>query len=221
MGLFQDRDAPDGELMRACIESYTATGSTPEAVVTSDQLERRSAEHDAVIAALADLGHRIGTRVWIGRRQQIRRVDGSRLADRLDLEERDITPTSIAWGPEAELERVDCAWYVRHKATFLFEVEWTAILGDPVLVRHSRFPSDDKVVRFLVIPPERAELVRYKLARSPLLRRAFAERNWHVLKWDQLAAFAAREEVSLADMEPYLGLDADAAVGEQLPLFEA
>lgn len=137
------------------------------------------------------------------------------------MDEREIQPSSIAWGPEAELERVDCAWYVRHKATFLFEVEWTAMLGDPVLVRHGRFPADDKVVRFLVIPPERAGLVRHKLARSPLLRRAFAERNWHVLKWDQLAAFASRTEVSLADLEPYLGLDADATGGEQLPMFEA
>jgi hypothetical protein len=220
-GLFQDRDAPDGELMRACLDSYSAPGSTPDAVATADQLERRSAEHDAVIALIADMGHRLGTRVWIGRRQQVRRVDGRPLADRLDTEERDIVPTVIAWGPEAELERVDCAWYVRHKATFLFEVEWTAMLGDAVLVRHSRFPNDDKVVRILVVPPERAELVRYKLARSPLLRRAFAERNWHVLKWDQLAAFAARTNVSLADLEPYMGLDADATVGEQLPLFEA
>jgi hypothetical protein len=220
-GLFQDRDAPEGEMMRACLESYSAPGSTSDAIVTGDRLERRSAEHDAMIAVIADLGHRLGTRVWIGRRQQVRRVDGRQLADRLDMDERDIVPTVIAWGPEAELERVDCAWYVRHKATFLFEVEWTAMLGDPVLVRHSRFPSDDKVVRFLVVPPERAELVRHKLARSPLLRRAFAERNWHVLKWDQLAAFAARTDVSLADLEPYLGLDADATAGEQLPLFDA
>jgi hypothetical protein len=220
-GLFTESDKPDEELLRACLESYSAPGSTPEEIVTADQLERRSAQHDAMIAVIADVGHRLGTRVWIGRRQQLRRIDGRPLADRLDLDEREIQPSSIAWGPEAELERVDCAWYVRRKATFLFEVEWTAMLGDPVLVRHSRFPSDDKVVRFLVIPPERAELVREKLARSPLLRRAFAERNWHILKWDQLAGFASREEVTLADLQPYLGLDADVAAGEQLPMFEA
>jgi len=81
-----------------------------------------------------------------------------------------------AWGPEAELERVDCAWYVRHKATFLFEVEWTAVLGDAVLVRHSRFPTDEKVVRFLVISarasragaPQTGPLA----AAAPRLRRA-------------------------------------------------
>jgi hypothetical protein len=115
---------------------------------------------------------------------------------------------------------VDCAWYVRRKATFLFEVEWTAMFGEPILVRHARYPIDDQVVRFLVLPPERAELAKYKLARSPLLRRAVEERNWHFLKWNHLAAFAARQDLSLDDLEPFLGLDALAdTVGEQLPLF--
>jgi hypothetical protein len=219
--MFQERDVPDGELLQACLRSYAAPGSTSEAVVTMDQLERRSAEHDAMIATIADLGHRLGTRVWIGRRQQQRRAGGAFLAESLDAEEREAQMSTIAWGPEAELEKVDAVWYVRHKATFFFEVEWTAMLADAVLLRHGRFPSDDKAVRFLVVPPERAALVAYKLERSPLLRNAFAERNWHVLKWDQLAAFAARDEVSLADMEPYLGIDANATAGEQLPLFEA
>ena len=116
---------------------------------------------------------------------------------------------------------MDCLWYARLRFAFLFEVEWTAMLGDPVLVRHARFPIDDKVVRFLVVPQERADLVKSKLARSPLLRRAIAERNWHFLKWNHLAAFAARPDLTLDDLEPYLGLDAIAdTAGEQLPLFE-
>ena len=126
----------------------------------------------------------------------------------------------ITWAPDGELERVDCAWYVRRKASFLFEVEWTAMLSDPILAHHARYPIDDKVVRFLVIPPERAELVKLKLARSPLLRRSVEERNWHFIKWNHLAEFAAREDAGLGDLEPYLGLDAQAdKAGEQLPLF--
>ncbi len=218
--MFQERDAPERALVRACLASYAAPGSTAESVVCADQLERRSAEHDSVIATLADLGHRLGMGVWIGRRQQARRVGGRLLSARLTPEERDTHPTLIAWGPESELERVDCAWYARHRVAFLFEVEWTAMLGDAVLVRHQRFPEDENVVRFLVVPPERAALVAHKLERSPLLRRALADRNWHVLKWDQLAAFAALEDVSLADLEPYVGLEADAAAAQQLPLFK-
>jgi hypothetical protein len=218
--LFKDRDAPDGGLIEACLASYVAPTSTPEAVVGFEQLEARTVDHDRVVATLADLGHRLGMRVWIGRRLQARRVDGRPLAAWLDQAEREVHLPLIAWAPEGELDRVDCAWYVRRKATFLFEVEWTAMLGDPILVRHARYPIDDRVVRFLVIPPERAELAKVKLARSPLLRRAVEERNWHFLKWNHLAEFAARREATLADLEPYLGLDAAAdSAGQQLPLF--
>jgi len=167
-----------------------------------------------MIAVIADLGHRLGTRVWIGRRQQVRRVDRRPLADRLDMEERDIVPTVIAWGRRPSSSAWTAPGISATKATFLFEVEWTAMLGDPVLVRHSRFPSDDKVVRFLVVPPERAEL-------GAIQTRSFA------------AASAARSRAQLArsqvgpagrlrgahgrvadGLEPYLGLDADAAAGE-------
>jgi hypothetical protein len=221
-GLFKSPDLPDGALIEACLRSYSAPTSTPEAVVGSDQLETRTADHDAVIATLADLGHRLGMRVWIGKRQQARPVAGRQLSDWLDDPERAVHLPLITWAPEGELDRVDCAWYIRRQATFLFEVEWTAILSEPILVRHARYPIDDKVVRFIVLPAERAELVKFKMARSPLLRQAIEERNWHFLKWNHVAALATRPDLLLGDLEPYLGLDAVAdTVGEQLPLFGA
>src|SRR5450830_287712 len=220
--LFKGHEVPDGALIEACLNSYVSPTSTPEAVIGLDRLEARSADHDAVIASLAEIGHRLGMRVWIGKRQQTRRVGSRPLSAWLDDQEREVHLPLITWAPEGELERVDCAWYVRRKATFLFEVEWTAMLGEPVLVRHARYPADDNVVRFLVIPPERAALVQFKLARSPLLRKAVADRNWHFIKWNHLAEYAARADATLGDLEPYLGLDAVAdAVGEQLPLFGA
>ncbi len=219
-GLFKGGDVPDGALIEACLSSYMAPASTPDAVFGFERLEGRTVDHDRVIAMLADAGHRLGMRVWIGKRQQARRVDGQALSSWLDEAEREIHLPLITWAPEGELDRVDCAWYVRRKASFLFEVEWTAMLGEPVMVHHARYPADDKVVRFLVLPPERAELAKVKLARSPLLRKAIEERNWHFLKWNHLAEFAARPEATLDDLEPYLGLDAAAdTVGEQLPLF--
>jgi len=221
MALFKGHDAPDRSLVEACLASYFSPASTPESVVGFDQLETRTADHDRIIALLADLGHNLGMRVWIGKRQQSRRVDGRPLGLRLDESEREAHLPLITWAPDGELERVDCAWYVRRKASFLFEVEWTAMLSEPVLAHHARYPVDDKVVRFLVIPPERAELVKLKIARSPLLRKSIEERNWHFIKWNHLAEFAGRPDVTLDDLEPYLGLDAAADVaGEQLPLFD-
>ena len=158
-------------------------------------------------------------KVWIGRREQTRRHDGGLLGDLLEPGERRLYLGGI--GPSAEdLAEVDGIWYVRGKVAFLFEVEWTAMLGEPLLRRHARIPPDDALIRFLVVAPERADLVRFKLARSPLLRAALDDGTWHIVKSDQLRAFLARDPLDLADLEPYLGLDpsvgarqrADAAV---------
>lgn len=219
--LFTGHDLPDEALVRACLDSYRSRASTLDVLQTSDDLARRSAEHSELVALLAELGHRLGMSVWIGRREQERRVGRRLLAAWLDAREQRAYLPLIARAPADELEQVDCIWYVRGRAALLFEVEWTAMLGEPILRRHGRIPSSDELVRFLVIAPERMELVRYKLERSPLLRAALEDANWHILKWNHLRTFAAREAPSLADLEPFLGLDSVAdRTGEQLGLFE-
>jgi hypothetical protein len=103
---------------------------------------------------------------------------------------------------------------------FAWEVEWTAMLSDVVLRRHARIPPDERLVRFLVVLPERAELVRHKLDRSPLLREGLDEGGWHLVKANHLREWASHEAVSLDDLEPLLGLDpAVERTGDQLSLF--
>ena len=62
--------------------------------------------------------------------------------------------------------------------------------------------------------------MRYKLARSPLLRDALEEGNWHIIKSVHLRTFLDRDPLQLGDLEPYLGLDPSIErTGEQMPLF--
>jgi hypothetical protein len=221
-GLFTGHDLADEALVRACLASYRSLASTPGHLVTTDDLLRRSHEHTELLALLADHGHRLGFRVWLGAREQTRKLDGRTLASWLDDREADAYLPLISRGSAEELEQVDCIWYVRSRGAFLFEVEWTAMLGEPLIRRHGHIPPDDNLVRFLVILPERTELVRYKLERSPLLRQAMDAGNWHIFKANHLRNWAAREEVSLADLEPLLGLDPLVErTGDQLPLFGA
>jgi hypothetical protein len=187
--------------------------------VTSDDLLARSREHSELLAALADGGHRLGMRVWLGRREQARRIDGRPLESWLTERERDAHLGGVSRAVE-DVSEVDCIWYVAGKVAFLWEVEWTAMLGEPLLRRHARIPTDEKLVRFLVIAPERTELVRHKLARSPLLRAAIEEGPWHIIKSDHLRTFLGGDEPSLDALEPLLGLDPLVErTGEQLPLF--
>ena len=158
--------------------------------------------------------------VWIGRREQARKLGARRLGDWLDEREHRAYLVQISRAVD-DVAEVDCIWYVRGRAALLFEVEWTAMLGELLLRRHARIPTDDSLVRFLVVAPERTELIRHKLERSPLLREAVERDNWHVIKWNHLQAFLGREPLDLADLEPYLGLDPVVErSGEQMPLFE-
>lgn len=218
-GLFTGPDLPDEALVRACLDSYRSLASTPERLATTDDLARRSEEHGRLLASLVDIGHRLGFQCWIAGRQQGRRIDGWPLADRLS--DREISgPPGMGRVRSDDLEDVDVVWYVRGRMAFLWEVEWTAMLSEPVLRRHGRMPPDERIVRLCVVLPERVELVRHKLERSPLLRRGLDVGGWHLVKANHVRDWVAREDVSLADLEPMLGLDPDIErTGDQLSLF--
>jgi hypothetical protein len=218
--MFRGHDTPDEEIVRACLESYRSADPTSGDLRTEEDLRTRSQEHSTLVGMLAEYGHRLGLRVWISRREQRRVFKERPLGDLLSDAERHVYLPLITPGPVEALEAMDCIWYLRGKATFLFEVEWTAMLAEPLLRRGRRIPATDTLVRFLVIPSARASLVRIKLARSPLLRAAIEEGNWHFLKSDHLRRLYVGDGADLESLAPFLGLDPEIErQGEQLPLF--
>jgi len=220
-GMFRGHDTPDEELVRACLESYRSGELAPDGLLrTDDSLQGRYEEHGNLVGILAEYGHRLGLRCWISRREQRRQFRGAALSELLSEAEQRVYLPLVAPGAVEALEAVDCIWYLRGKASFLFEVEWTAMLDEAVLRRGTRIESSETLVRFLVIPPERTELVRLKLARSPLLRARMQEDNWHILKADHLRRIHARDQADLESLGPMLGLDPEIEKqGEQLALF--
>ncbi len=219
--VFTGPDTPDPWLVDACIASYGAPAPGDGRLVARDDLQARAQEHAATIGLLTDVGHGLGLHVSIAPREQGRRGRGRPLGTMLLPDERNPSLGFLGRSGAEALAQVDCCWYARPRFAFLFEVEWTAMLGEPVLRRGRSIPADDRIVRFLVLAPERVELLRQKLDRSPVLRAAFRDANWHVLRTDALRSFAARPSVALADLEPYLGLDPVADRPDQLAMFGA
>jgi hypothetical protein len=219
-GMFRGHDTPDAELVRAVLDSYRDPASTLIQLRPQDELTARHAEHGELCGLLVEYGHRLGLRAHVSARESRRAYRGGVVADLLSDDEQRAYLPLIAPGDAQTLEAIDCVWYLRGKATFLFEVEWTAMLTDALLRRGPRIPADESVIRFLVVPPERAELVRFKLGRSPLLARALEEQNWHILKSDHLRRLVGREEADLDQLGPLLGLDPEIErEAEQLALF--
>ena len=126
----------------------------------------------------------------------------------------------IVRAPSDALGAVDAMWYVRGRLVFFFEVEWTAMLGEPVLRRGRQIPVTDQQARFIVVPAERTELIRLKLERSPWLRAEVERQNWHFLKWQHFQTLFRRADASLDLLEPMLGLDPLVERGgQQLTMF--
>jgi hypothetical protein len=217
--LFPGLRAPDEELVRACLTSYLVPGEHG-ALATGDELAARTEDHARVISTLVEYAHRLGLKAWVAAREHDRTVGGRRLGDRLSDEERRVYLPLVLRAPVEELGAVDVIWYVRGRLAFLFEVEWTAMIGDAVLRRGRELPVGDQQARFLVVPAERGELLRLKLQRSPWLREEVERQNWHILKWQHLDTLAARPGAKLEWLEPVLGLDPlIERGGEQLTMF--
>jgi hypothetical protein len=218
--MFRGPDAPDAALVRACLDSYRSLASTVDTLRTNDDLQTRYAQHTAILGDIVAYGHRLGLKVWVKRSEQARELGGRPLAERLEESERRAYLPLVLHAPLEALENVDAIWYVRGRFTFLFEVEWTAMLGEPLLQRGAQIPQVEDLIRFLVVVPERTELVRYKLARSAVLREAMERANWYILKSNHLRRLVEEEGADLERLRPLLGLDPEIETsGEQLPLF--
>ncbi|HTI30221.1 MAG TPA: hypothetical protein VL687_07690, partial [Methylomirabilota bacterium] len=217
--LFPGLDAPDEELVRACLAAYASVGE--KGVLRSEEdLSARQEDHARIIGTLVDYGHRLGLRAWVGRREHDRPYAGTTLLERLKDDERRAYLPLIVRAPAETLAAIDAIWYVRGRMAFMFDVEWTAMLGEPILRRGVEIEPTDSQARFCTFPAERTELLRLKLDRSPWLRAEVARQNWHFLKWQHLEGLAAREGASLEWLEPVLGLDPlIERGGEQLTMF--
>lgn len=217
--LFPGLEAPDEELVRACLAAYASTGE--KAILRPrDELARRLEDHARMIGMLVDYGHRLGLKAWVSKREHDRPFAGRTLVDRLADDERRAYLPLIVRAPGDALGAVDALWYQRGKLAFLFEVEWTAMLGEAVLRRGPQIPVDERQARFLVVPAERTELIRLKMERSPWLRAELERQNWHFLKWEHLHTIVRREGADLESLEPVLGLDPlIERGGQQLTMF--
>ena len=217
--LFPGLDSPDEELVRACLAAYAAHGEHGQ-LRTDDELSNRLEDHARIIGLLVDYAHRIGLRAWVSKREQDRPYAGATLLDRLLEEERRAYLPLVIRAPAEALGAVDALWYRRGRLAFLFEVEWTAMVGEAILRRGRQIPPGEQQARFIVFPAERTELVRLKLERSPWLQAEVRDQNWHFLKWQHLETLVELDQAGLERLEPLLGLDPlIESGGQQLTMF--
>ncbi len=202
--LYRGLLTPAPHWVAACLASYgrrEANGTWSLRV--DDDRRLRAREHTEMLALLTDLGHRLGFHVWIGRSEQKRKLEaGFALVDRLSPRERYIDPGSLEGGGRYAAE-VDILWYEAGRIYCAFEVEWTAQLTEPVLIRG----ADRRGHRsYIVLPAPRVDLVEQRIHEAPLLRQALADGAWGFIKYEHLRTWAAQETIELGELDQIVGL---------------
>ena len=219
-GLFPGLQAPDEELVRACLDAYASPGERGSLAHRGRPRARARRTTPASWPRSSTMAIGWGCAPGSPPVSTTGSWTGATLVDRLADDERRVYLPLVVRAPTDALGQVDAHLVRARPARFLFEVEWTAMVGEAVLRRGREIPLGDHQARFLVIPAERAELLRLKLQRSPWLRDELERQNWHVLKWQHLDTLAAREGARIEWLEPVLGLDPlIERGGEQLTMF--
>ena len=170
--LFPGHDLPDETLVRACLASYRSPASHAEpprdrrGPAAPDRASTRSSSPTSPTAAIGS-----GMRIWIGKRDQARRIGDRTLGDFLDpYRERE------PWFPTSRSSRRRTARRSTASGTSAAPPRCCSrssgrrCSATCSLRRHARIPPDERIVRFLVLAPERRELARHKLESSPVLR---------------------------------------------------
>ncbi len=120
-----------------------------------------------------------------------------------------------AWAGGRLPRYADVAWQ-EGETSYLFLVRQKVSLGDLC-----RWVEEGPKARHLIlIPDERASLLRLRLEGSPLIRKRLAESDWDFVKFGHLQSLAAQEEVDRHDLKKIVGLLPPIESAEaQLPLF--
>jgi hypothetical protein len=199
--LFPGLATPEVGWLDECLVSHgTKRGDGTWALGKANAMAQRLAEHTAIIAVLVELGHRFGYDVWVGRDEQKRSYKQSTLGGLLSAKERAASP-GVLLGTLSAAD-IDVIWHEDRTPACIFEVEWTAALGDAVLRRRSKTGAR----RYIVLLDDRAPLVQSKLRRWPWLRQLLETDGWEFIKYRYLLAFSQSKDASRYNLGSIVGL---------------
>ncbi len=214
--LFPGLLTPLPGLIEATVRSYAAPASSGQWRLRPEEtLVQRSRDHAAMIMHLVELGHRLGARVWVNAAELRDRQNGAALSAALAAGERyasieEIAPAAVELGAA-----LDVAWY-GGPTLYLFQVEWTAMLSEAVALLEGA-PGDAK--RYILVPGERADLIRHKMGQAPGWRGQRPGAEWAFIRFDALHELGRAESPAFGDLDQISGLDRRAVdEGVQLTL---
>jgi hypothetical protein len=207
----------DPELRSTALDAYTsvADGARTARALRADLTSERL----AIVAALLELGPRMGLHVSVAPALASTVVAGRTLGTRTTVDPIDSSPPLRLRSDRAAYDAVDAVLYRRGRVLLFCEVVTGPLpVGELLLQRHALIASDREVVRLLVLAPALVPLLQLRLARDERLSAAWEAGNWHLLAADRVAALSRLAAPRIADLEGHLGAEPPARDAAQLDL---
>jgi hypothetical protein len=168
-----------------------------------------------LMACLGSYGREVEAARWTLREEDQR----AQRARAREMSLRYLLDLGLRLGYEVRLELLgfDVQWVSRGRDTLAF-----VVLDSAALSRLLRLPVGDASPperKIVVVAEARQELIRLRLSRSVWLRKPLAEQGWQFIRDTDLLNWVNQEEIALADLDSFVGLDLLAAQDRtQLPL---
>ena len=146
-------------------------------------VKQRESEHSKMIYYLAIIGEKLGCRIWIGSKEQGQVFEGKRLTELCNFKIKDLH--DLTREQLKRIENIDLLWCKGSKIISEFEIENTTSITESI-IRGSHIPYD--INRYIVIPDERADLLKRKI-KEPVLEDRIIDENWKFIYYTKLEEF--------------------------------
>jgi|Deesub1362A_J573_1020465.scaffolds.fasta_scaffold00679_13 hypothetical protein len=181
---FTNAQTPSPISVRTIIEEYAEKKDGKWSL--KPQVKVREREHNEMIGILAEIGKKMGYKIWVGDIEQTKMYLGRPLSSLCDFDVLvldDVSSDDI----NSYLRRIDLLWIKDGKIEFAFEVEFTTTITE-AFVRCSMIPQNHNSNKIIVIPEER-ERTLYRKLNSELLREKVKKEGWKVIFFNDLKRF--------------------------------
>jgi 16S rRNA G966 N2-methylase RsmD len=195
---FPNALTPDTQNIKSVLKEYAAKAGKGRWQL-KPRVAEREREHSKMIFFLAQIGEKMGYKIWIGSKEQGDTYKGRKLSE---YSEKELELADSL--PKEQLDRIkeiDVLWLSEGVIMAEFEVENTTTVTESI-VRGANIPSKYKPHRFIVIPEERENLISRKIQEPGL--QELGINDWHFIFYRGLEDFylasRRKKDINLGDL---------------------
>lgn len=180
---------PDIKSIDKILKKY-ATKSNGKWLYRRMELETEYTKHTEMLYYLSEIGHKMGYKVFVGKREQSENYNGKKLYEFADLHDLDFLPLD-----KDKIDRIamiDMLWLKNNKIEYIIEVENTTKFTSGIQ-RASNVEIE--IPKLMIIPDKRKD--EFLGINDPLFTDNFKKYNWKYIYYSEVENIKSSRKIDL------------------------